>query len=75
MFASDHDGKLPKTLNEITAVPVPNNPATGKAFKYRLNGETAVLDLPRSDQVEAGTGFGRAATTNIRFEIQIAAKK
>ena len=36
MFASDHDGKLPKTLDEITAVPVPNNPATGKPFKYRL---------------------------------------
>jgi hypothetical protein len=75
MFAADHDGKLPKTLNEITAVPVPNNPATGKAFKYRLDGQTAVLDLPRSDKVEAGNSFARAANTDIRFEIQIAAKK
>jgi len=75
MFASDHDGKLPKTLNEITAVPVPNNPATGKAFKYRLDGETAVLDLPPSDKVEAANSFARAANINIRFEIQIAAKK
>jgi hypothetical protein len=73
MFAADHDGKLPKTLNEITAVPVPNNPATGKAFKYRLDGETAVLDLPSSDGIPGGN-FGRAIT-NIRFEIQIAAKK
>lgn len=75
MFAADHDGKLPKTLNEITAVAVPNNPATGKAFQYRLDGATAILDLPPSDQVKAANSFARSASTNIRFEIQIAAKK
>jgi hypothetical protein len=75
MYAADHDGKLPKSLNEITAVPVPNNPATGKAFQYRLDGATAVLDLPPSDEVEGGNRFARAASTNIRFEIQIAGKK
>ena len=42
-------GKLPNTLEEIDLVEVPNNSATGKPFIYRLEGETAVLDLPRSD--------------------------
>jgi hypothetical protein len=75
MYAADHDGKLPKSLNEITAVPVPNNPATGKAFQYRLDGAIAVLDLPSSDQVAGGNRFARAANTDMRYEIQIAAKK
>jgi hypothetical protein len=65
MYAADHDGKLPKTLDEITAVPIPPNPATGNSFEYRLDGTTAVLELPPSD----GLNFSR------RFEIQIAAKK
>jgi hypothetical protein len=75
MFASDHGGQLPKTLDEITAVPVPNNPATGKAFKYRLDGATAVLELPHSDFGAGGNRFGPTATINRRYEIQIAAKK
>jgi hypothetical protein len=65
MYAAAHDGQLPKALDEITAVPVPPNPATGKPFVYRLNGTTAVVELPQSD------GFH---SPNRRFEIQIAAK-
>jgi hypothetical protein len=65
MYAAEHEGKLPKSLDEITTVPVPRNPATGKSFDYRLDGKTAVLDLPPSD----GLNFSR------RFEIQIAAKE
>ena len=45
------DGKFPETLGEITVVEVPNNPAVGKPFEYRLEGETAVLELPRSDGI------------------------
>jgi hypothetical protein len=66
MFAAEHDGRLPKTLDEITAVPVPSNPATGKSFKYRLEGATAILELPPSDRVISG---------NRRYEVKIAAKK
>lgn len=66
MFASNHDGKLPKTLGEITVVPVPINPATGGAFKYSLDGTTAILELPPSDRI---------AGSNRRYEIQVAAKK
>ena len=65
MYAADHEGRLPKTLDEITAVPLPDNPATSKPFEYRLDGKTAVLSLPPSDGLSGG---------NCRFEIQIAAK-
>lgn len=38
-------GALPNSLDEIKAVPVPNNPVTGKPFSYSLNGQTATLDI------------------------------
>lgn len=56
-------GKLPASLDEITAVPLPQNPATGKPYQYRLDGETAILELPFSD------GFSGMAW---RFEIKLA---
>jgi hypothetical protein len=65
MHAAEHEGQLPKTLDEITAVPVPLNPATGKPFVYRLDGKTAVLELPAGDRIPASYR---------RYEIQIAAK-
>jgi hypothetical protein len=56
-------GKLPKTLSEITVVPVPKNPVTDQDYVYRLDGDTAVLELPASD------GFQGVAW---RFEITLA---
>ena len=44
MYIADHHGELPATLDEIKEVPIPLNPATGKAFPYHLEGKTAVLD-------------------------------
>lgn len=65
MYAAEHNRELPKSLDEITAVPVPLNPATGKPFVYRLDGKTAVLELPPSDGIHGA---------NRRYEIQIAEK-
>ncbi len=56
-------GKLPATLEEITVVPVPLNPVTQQLFRYRLEGETAILELPFSDGFP---GFSQ------RFEIRVA---
>ena len=42
-------GRFPENLSDVSVVPVPDNPATGKPFEYRLDGETAVLELPKSD--------------------------
>ena len=63
MYAASHAGGLPARLEEITEVPVPLNPATGQPFVYRLEGSTAVLELPPSDHIP---GYNR------RFEIKIA---
>lgn len=62
MYAAEH-GKLPATLEEITVVPVPLNPVTEKPYQYRLDGETAILELPLSD------GMREQAW---RFEIKLA---
>lgn len=63
MYAAGNDGKLPSKLDDIKQVPIPLNPATGKPFVYRLEGETAILDLPLSDGIR---NYGR------KYEIQIA---
>jgi hypothetical protein len=55
-------GKLPASLDEIKSVHVPLNPATEQPYQYRLNNDTAVLELPFSD------GFPNAAW---RFEIKL----
>lgn len=54
-------GTLPGKLDDISVVPVPLNPATGKPFSYQLKGDTATLELPRSDGI----------TFSKRFEIRL----
>jgi hypothetical protein len=56
-------GKLPAALDEITVAPVPKNPITERDFQYRLDGETAILELPLSDGF---SGYAR------RYEITLA---
>jgi hypothetical protein len=36
-------GQLPDKLDEVTIVPVPKDPGTGKAFEYQRDGATATL--------------------------------
>jgi hypothetical protein len=42
-YAAANNGKLPAKLQDVTETPVPENPATGKPFEYRLENETATL--------------------------------
>jgi tetratricopeptide (TPR) repeat protein len=44
LYAAVHEGKLPKSLDEVIEVPIPVNPFTGKPFAYRLEGDTAILE-------------------------------
>jgi hypothetical protein len=39
-------GKLPQTLEEISVVPVPKNPATGQPFPYEVKEQVATLIVP-----------------------------
>ncbi len=53
LHASSHSGMLPKDLNEITEVTVPDDPATGKPFLYRIvDGQAELLGPPTMPGVE-----------------------
>ena len=41
IYAAAHDGQLPDKLSDVTEVPVPDDPGTGKPFEYRLDADTA----------------------------------
>ncbi len=47
MFAADHSGQLPGSLADITFVPIPVDPVTGKDFIYRrADARNARLEAP-----------------------------
>ena len=46
LYAKSH-GKLPNSLADITEVPIPLDPATGRAFEYTCDGTKATLKLTR----------------------------
>jgi hypothetical protein len=59
-------GGLPATLADMTAVPVPVDPVTGKPFDYRVDGNTAVLTAPPPAGERPNAGNSR------RYEITLA---
>ncbi len=46
LYAAAHDGKLPRSLNDIKEAPVPKDPVLDQPFQYRLKGNTAFLTAP-----------------------------
>lgn len=42
-YAAANGGALPKRLEDVTQTPVPENPATGRPFEYRVENDTATL--------------------------------
>jgi hypothetical protein len=40
---------LPKSLDDVTETPVPENPATGKPFEYGVEGDVATLSDTKSE--------------------------
>ncbi len=63
LYAAAHDGKLPQKLDEITEVPIPDDPVTGKPFQYSRSDETATL---QSEPPPEGS-----ITVGIRYRITI----
>ena len=57
LYAAAHDGQLPNSLDQITEVPVPRDPATGGPFAYRLEGDTAILTSTQKGLVIPDTQF------------------
>jgi hypothetical protein len=46
IYGAAHEGRLPDTLNDLTEVPVPIDPFTGKPFEYRREGDRAIIEGP-----------------------------
>lgn len=65
LHAAGHDGRLPDSLAEITEVPVPLDPVTGKPFEYRVEGDRAELFGPPPAN-EPAKAYG------LRYELRLA---
>jgi len=63
MYAAENDSKLPSRLQEITQVPIPADPITGKDFLYRKENGKAILEGLAPDGQSAKDGF--------RYEITV----
>jgi hypothetical protein len=63
LYAAAHEGKLPAKLADVTEVPLPIDPMTGKGFDdfYKLEGDKAVLAIPPP--------AGQPAIVGRRYEI------
>jgi hypothetical protein len=48
-YAAANGGKLPARLEDVSDTPVPDNPATGLAFDYGMDGDTATLSDSQSE--------------------------
>lgn len=57
LHAAANGGKLPDTLDQVTIVPIPRDPATGAAFEYRRDGEAAILPYPVAKLVNPGSTY------------------
>jgi hypothetical protein len=57
MHAAANGGKLPEKLADVTVVPVPNDPGTGRPFEYKLEGGTATLTGRIAGEPLATTGL------------------
>jgi hypothetical protein len=62
LHAALHHGALPKGLADVTAVPVPDDPHTGKPFGYAVKGDTFTLTAPPAGEAAAGTAHEYVVT-------------
>jgi hypothetical protein len=61
LYAAGHDSRLPVALADVTEVPVPPDPVTGRPFDYQVTGDRATLAAP----VLPGDRPGQALTYEI----------
>lgn len=69
LHASAKGGRLPENLTEVTEVPIPIDPYTGKAFQYHRTGNTATLTGPAAANEES------SMFNTISYELTIRAGK
>lgn len=64
LYAAKNDGKLPAKLADVTAVPVPADPATGQPFEYAVEGNrfTITVPTPSGDKPDQGNHWRYVVT-------------
>jgi hypothetical protein len=65
LYAAAHEGKLPASLADVTAVPIPHDPVTGKPFEYRRTDEGATLYGPPP------AGEQATLSTSLKYELKL----
>jgi hypothetical protein len=68
LHAAAHEGKLPARLGDITEVPVPVDPMTGKEFEYTVAGDKATLHGPPTDP-------GKSPHLSLKYELSLQRRK
>ena len=61
LHGAANGGRLPKRLADVTEVPIPVDPATGKEFLYKLSDNTGILEaapMRRGFQLRREISFG-----------------
>ncbi len=43
IYAAAHEGRFPEKLSDVTEVPIPNDPGTGKPFEYSREGDVTTI--------------------------------
>ena len=46
IYGAAHDGNLPERLEDVSEVPIPEDPVTGLPFEYVRDGNKAILSGP-----------------------------
>jgi hypothetical protein len=64
LYAAEHEGRLPEKLSDFS-VPLPDDPFTGKPFRYQFDGTTA--------HIRGGPPPGEEKTPayNIHYEVTL----
>jgi hypothetical protein len=66
LYVGGHDGKLPAALNDLTEVPIPVDPVTGKDFEYKVDDGKAVLSAPPPPGEKPNSG------NHLKYELTLA---
>ena len=68
-----HDGKLPKTLDEIQDLSIPLDPLTDQPFQWTVDGQTAVLKAPPlpADVIEPGLAAAAADASVLEYRLRV----
>jgi hypothetical protein len=70
-YASDHNGKLPESLNEIKEVTIPIDPITNLAFGWKVEGRVATLSAQSLPADVVPQGFEGEVADAMVYRLQV----